>query len=245
MINGFWKLSWVETKVFMREPMGVIATLGMPVLIFVILGESFGNDSMQQMSEPGALFNLPIFATLLIAVSTVISLVAVVSIYREGGILKRLRATPLSPITILAAHVFVKTVFSLLGLGLLVMVGRRLLPGGMRVDLVPFAAALVLGTMSILALGFVIASVVPTARFAQPLTAALFYPMIGISGLFFPLERLGRPLHLLALALPTTHTVSLLRGVWDGNGWLWSNAIALIVILLVCTAVSARVFRWE
>ncbi len=51
---------------------------------------------------------LPVLAALLIAVSSVISLVTIVSIYREGGILKRLRATPLRPQTILTAHVIVK-----------------------------------------------------------------------------------------------------------------------------------------
>ena len=55
---------------------------------------------------------MAILAALFIAVSAVISLVAIISIYREGGILKRLRATPLSPLTILGAHVFVKLLFT-------------------------------------------------------------------------------------------------------------------------------------
>ena len=45
---------------------------------------------------------------MLIAISAVLSLVTIISIYREGGILKRLRATPLRPQTILSAHVLVK-----------------------------------------------------------------------------------------------------------------------------------------
>ncbi|MGH7578470.1 MAG: ABC transporter permease [Longimicrobiales bacterium] len=244
MLDGFWKLTWVETKVFMREPMGVIATLGMPVAIFIVLGRSVGAGPSDVASEP-APFNVPILAALLIAVSAVISLVAIISIYREGGILKRLRATPLSPVTILGAHVFVKLVFTVIGLGLLVLAGLEIMPGAIDVNVPSFTAALLLSTLSILSLGFVVAGVVPTARFAQPITAALLYPMIAVSGLFFPIEVLSRPIQLVALGLPTTHAVSLMQGIWDGSGWDPGNVVALVLIFCVCTALSTKMFRWE
>jgi ABC-2 type transport system permease protein len=88
--------TWVETKIFIREPMGVIGTLLIPVVLFVILGRSIGARRLEATSAQ-APFNVPILAALIIAVSAAISLVAIISIYREGGILKRLRATPLSP----------------------------------------------------------------------------------------------------------------------------------------------------
>lgn len=245
MLNGFWKLTWVETKVFMREPMGVLGTLGIPVIIFIVLGRSFGAGRVEGTSMEQAPFNVPILAALMIAVSAVISLVAIISIYREGGILKRLRATPLSPVTILGAHVFIKLVFTVVSLGLMVLAGRQIIPGAMDVNLPSFTAALLLSTLSILSLGFVIASLVPTARFAQPLSAALLYPMIALSGLFFPVEALSRPLEIVALALPTTHAVSLMQGIWDGSGWNPGSVAALIVVFGVCTVISTRVFRWE
>jgi ABC-2 type transport system permease protein len=245
LLNGFWKLTWVETKIFMREPMGVVTTLFIPVVIFVILGRSMAAGAPDAGSLQGAPFNVPILATLLIALSAVTSLVAIISIYREGGILKRLRATPLSPVTILGAHVFIKLVLAVVGLGLLVLAGRQLIPGAIDVNLPSFTAALLLSTLSILSLGFVIASIVPTARFAQPITAALMYPMVAVSGLFFPVERLSRPLEIVAAGLPTTHAVSLMQGIWDGSGWDLASAAALVLVFVVCTAVSTKAFRWE
>jgi ABC-2 type transport system permease protein len=245
MLRGFWKLTWVETKVFLREPMGVIGTLVIPVVFFIALGRSGGAGTTETGSLPQLPFNVPILAALLISVGAVTSLVAIISIYREGGILKRLRATPLSPVTILGAHVFIKLAFTLIGLGLLVFGGRQIIPGAMDVNLPSFAAALLLSTLSILSLGFVIASLVPTARFAQPISAALLYPMIAVSGLFVPIERLARPLQLIALGLPTTHAVALMEGIWDGAGWRLTSAAALIVVFGVCTGLSASVFRWE
>lgn len=245
MLNGFWKLTWVETKVFLREPMGVIGTLLIPVVIFIILGRSLGVGRVTASAAPQTPFNVAILATLLIAVSTVVSLVAIISIYREGGILKRLRATPLSPVTILGAHVFVKLVFTVVGLALLVLAGRQMMPGAMDVNLPAFTAALLLSTISILSLGFVIASIVPTARFAQSITAALVYPMVAVSGLFFPLDRLPRPLEVLALGFPTTHAVALMQGIWDGSGWSMGHTVALVMIFGVCTGLSTKTFRWE
>ncbi len=241
MLKGLWKLSWIETKVFIREPMGVVGSLVVPVFIFVIFGRMFGASSR------AAPFNAAILAALLIAVGAVQSLIAIIAIYREGGILKRLRATPLSPATILSAHVLVKLLFTVVSLALLVLAGRRVFPGAMDVNLVSFTAALLLGTLSILTLGFVLASLVPTARFAQPLGAVILYPMLAFSGLFFPLSELPAWLRGVAYLLPTTHAVALLQGVWDGSGWAahWADAAMLLVLGAAFTLLSTKVFRWE
>ena len=246
-LRGFWKLTWVETKVFTREPMGFVGTLVMPLVVFIALGRAFGAGKSVAAPQVDIPFNAAILAAVLIAISAVQSLVAIISIYREGGILKRLRATPLSPVTIMGAQVAVKLVFTVISLALLMLAGRRLFPGVMRVNVLSFTAAVILSTFSILSLGFVLASLVPTARFAQPIGAAVLYPMLALSGLFFPIDRLPRALRTLAYLLPTTHAVALLDGVWDGSGWgaHWVNAAALLALFAAYTALSTKVFRWE
>ncbi|MEA2762475.1 MAG: type transport system permease protein [Gemmatimonadaceae bacterium] len=246
-LRGFWKLTWVETKIFTREPMGFVGTLLMPLVVFVALGRALGAGKPVGAPSVDMPFNPAILAAVLIAISAVQSLVAIISIYREGGILKRLRATPLSPVTIMGAQVAVKLVFTVISLTLLMLAGRRLFPGVMHVNVFSFTLAVLLGTFSILSLGFVLASIVPTARFAQPIGAAVLYPMLFLSGLFFPVDRLPRALAMLAYLLPTTHAVSLLQGVWDGSGWgaHWLNAVALLALFGAFTALSTRVFRWE
>lgn len=247
MLKGLLKLSWIETKVFLREPMGVVGSLGVPVLVFVLFGRAARQGPAAATSPANPPFNVTILAALLIALGAVQSLVAIMAIYREGGILKRLRATPLSPVTILGAHVLVKLGFTVVGLALLVLAGRRVLPGALPQHLVGFAAAVLLGTLSILSLGFVLASLVPTSRFAQPLSAAVLYPMVAISGLFFPVAQLPPGVRVVAQALPTTHAVALMQGVWDGAGWgaLWVNVAALAAAFAVCVGVAGRWFRWE
>ena len=246
-LRGFWKLTWLETKIFTREPMGFVGTLVMPVVLFIVLGRALGANKPVTTAQVDLPFNAAILAAVLIAVSAVQSLVAIISIYREGGILKRLRATPLSPVTILGAHVVVKLIFTVISLSLLLLAGRRLFPGVMQVNVFSFTMAVLLGTLSILSLGFLIASVVPTARFAGLISAAALYPMLALSGLFFPVDRLPRVLQWISYVLPTTHAVALLQGVWAGTGWQahWVNVAALLVLFAAYTALSSKVFRWE
>src|SRR5688572_4455965 len=114
MLRGLWRLTWLETKIFVREPLGVVGTVGIPIVIFVVLGRILGPSARHTSpyAPRDVPFDLPILASVLITVSTVLSLVGIMAIYREAGILKRLRATPLRPRTILTAHVLVKLLFT-------------------------------------------------------------------------------------------------------------------------------------
>jgi ABC-2 type transport system permease protein len=247
MLKGLLKLSWIETKVFMREPLGVIGSLAMPVILFLLMGRAVRAVPHGPARMPRLPFNITVLAAILIALGAVQSLIAIMAIYREGGILKRLRATPPSPVTILGAHVLVKLGFTFVSLVLLNIAGRRILPGALPNDMLSFTAAVMLGTLSILSLGFVLASIVPTARFAQPFGAVIMYPMLAISGLFFPVDVLPRAVRVLAYALPTTHAVALMQGVWSGAGWVeqGQSVVALLGLIALCITLSARWFRWE
>jgi ABC-2 type transport system permease protein len=249
MLRGLWKLTWIEIKIFLREPLGAFGTIGIPVLVFLVVGRVVGRRLAPTSLAASSFISvgLPVLASVLIAVGAVLSLVTIISIYREGGILKRLRATPLRPQTILTAHVIVKLLLTAATLALMVLAGKRYYPLGIHVPLLGFTMALLISTWSILSIGFLIASIVPTARFAQPIGAVIMYPMIAVSGLFVPVESLPPALQAVARVVPLTYTVSLLEGIWKGDAW-WAHVgdvAALAVVFVVCTALSAKVFRWE
>jgi ABC-2 type transport system permease protein len=115
------------------------------------------------------------------------------------------------------------------------------------VPYVSFAVAVLFATWAILSIGFVIASLVPTARFAQPIATFILYPMLALSGLFFPIAALPWSMQMLAKVFPLTYAVSLLSGIWKGEPWSAHalDVVALVVTFFVCTAISSRVFRWE
>jgi ABC-2 type transport system permease protein len=249
MLRGLWKLTWIELKIFLREPLGAFGTIVIPVLVFIVVGRVLGRGLAPSALAASSFISvgLPALASVLIAVSAVLSLVTIISIYREGGILKRLRATPLRPQTILTAHVLAKLLLTAATLALMVLAGKRYYPVGVHPPLFGFTIALLISTWSILSIGFLIASVVPTARFAQPIGAFILYPMIAVSGLFAPVESLPPALHTVARVVPLTYAVSLLEGIWKGDAW-WAHVgdvAALAGVFIVCTALSAKVFRWE
>jgi ABC-2 type transport system permease protein len=249
MLRGLWKLTWIEIKIFLREPLGAFGTIVFPVLVFLGLTQVPARK-LTPSSLPANSFirvGLPVLVSRLIAVSAVLSLVTIISIYREGGILKRLRATPLRPQTILTAHVIVKLILTAAMLALMVLAGKRYYPVGAHVPLFSFTIALLISTWSILSIGFFIASIVPTARFAQPIGAIILYPMIGVSGVFVSIESLPPVLHTVARILPLTYAVPLLQGIWNGDPWSEHvcDVTALAVVFIVCPALSAKVFRWE
>ena len=244
MLTGLWKLTWLELKIFLREPLGVIGTIFVPVAVFFLLGR-LGRGAREAPTVVGP--DLPIMAALFIALSAALSLVAILAIYREGGILKRLRATPLRPHTILSAHVIVKLLTTLATIVALMLAGKRYFPEDVAIPYVPFALAVLVSTLAILSIGFIVASVVPTARFAQPIGTLLFYPMVVLSGLFFPLAILPPYAQTLAYLLPATYAVSLMKGIWRGEGWVAHSGdlAALAAVFLICVTLSAWVFRWE
>jgi ABC-2 type transport system permease protein len=248
MLRGLWKLTWLEIKIFVREPLGVLGTVGIPVVLFAVLGRLFGRGVAGGSAQASFVdMDLPVFGSLLIALNAVLSLVTIIAIYREGGILKRLRATPLRPHVILTAHVIVKLLLTAVTLALTMLVGMRYYPIHADIRVVAFSLAFLFVTVSILSIGFLIASIVPTARFAQPIGTLLLYPMVAVSGLFVPVESMPMAMRVFSRVVPLTYAVSLLRGMWKGDAWSAHgvDVMALVVVFAVCTALSAKVFRWE
>ena len=248
MLRGLWKLTWLEIKIFMREPLGLFGAVGVPVLVVVVLGRMLGGGEGPRPRDTGFVgVGLPVFTAILIALGAVTSLVTIIAIYREGGILKRLRATPLHPVTILTAHVIVKLLLTVVTLVMALLSGRQYFSVGLDARLVGFAAALLIATVSILSLGFLVASLVPTARFAQPVAGLILWPMVALSGLFMPIASLPPPLQTAARWQPLTYVVSLLEGIWTGEPWAahLGDVLVLAGVFVLCTALSSKLFRWE
>jgi len=126
----------------------------------------------------------------------------------------------------------------------MVLAGKRYYPVGVHVPFFSFTMALLSSTWSILSIGFLIASIVPTARFAQPIGAIILYPMIAVSGLFVPVNHYRQHSTRWPELVPLTYTVSLLEGIWRGDAWSahMGDVAALAVVFVVCTALSAKVF---
>ncbi len=247
-MRSLWKLTWTEIKLFLREPMAVFFTLAFPLMMLFLFGSIYGNEPIPDFGGYGAVdLSVPGYTAMIIANSGLLGLTISMASYREQGILRRLRATPLHPQAILVAHVIVQFLMALLGMVLLVIAGR--LVYGLRFAGNPLyvLAAFCLSGMSFSALGFVLAGLLPTARTAQIVAMALFFPMIFLSGATIPREELPASVQQFAQVLPLTHVVTLLQGLWMGEPWgkyFWETVI-LVTLLIAGVLVSSKTFRWE
>jgi ABC-2 type transport system permease protein len=169
------------------------------------------------------------------------------STYRENGILRRLRTTPVSPLVVLIAQVIV--VFSMTALGMLLLVVAGTLVYHVRFEGNAFSmlAAFVLSSLSFFSLGFILAGIMPTTRSAWVVGMVLMYPMMLLSGAFFTLEILPANVQKVAAFLPLTYVVNLLRGLWNGQPWgeLLLEVGVLAGMLVLGVLISAKTFRWE
>jgi ABC-2 type transport system permease protein len=184
---------------------------------------------------------------MIIATSGLMSITITLASYREHGILRRLRTTPVTPAVILAAQVIVVFTMTLLGMILLIIAGKLVYHVTFEGNIFSVFGGFLLSCLSFFALGFVLAGLMPTARTAQIVGMVILYPMLFLSGAGFPRELLPETIKKVSAFLPLTYVVNLLRGLWIGESWhahlLDAGVLAGIIVLGVI--ISTRTFRWE
>lgn len=109
-----------------------------------------------------------------------------------------------------------------------------------------FLAVMLSGT-AMFAVGYLIAGLAPNARVAQVIGMVVLYPMLFLSGAGIPLEVMPGSVRTISNYLPLTYVVRLLRGLWFGERWgsLLLETGVLVGVLVICTTVAVRLFRWE
>jgi ABC-2 type transport system permease protein len=247
-MHGVWKLTWMEMKLFLREPTAAFFTLVFPLMLLFLFGSIYGNKPTRFFGGLGYVDTaVPAFTAIIIATSGLMFLAITMASYREQGVLRRLQATPLRPHAILAAQVIVLFLATLLGMVLLVVLGKMVYGLRFAGSVFNILAGFVLSCLSFFAVGFVLASLAPTTRAAQVVAMVLFYPMIFLSGATIPREVLPQTVRHYAQVLPLTHVVNLLRGLWSGEGWGKHSTEAgiLAVMLFAGVIISAKTFKWK
>lgn len=167
--------------------------------------------------------------------------------YRKNGFLKRLRATPLSSFEFLSAQVASRMVL-IMCITVFVYTGTHLILHT-RMEGSYFALFLValVGAISMVSLGLVIAARVTSEELAGGLLNMINWPMMLLSGVWFSLEGAGPFVQNLAKIFPLTHVLNSARAVMlDGAtiGDVAPSLLALTAMSAVFIGIGAKVFRW-
>ncbi len=247
-MRGLLQLIWTQAKLYLREPMATFFTIFYAPLMLVLFGSIYGNTPSRMFGNRGTIdVSVPAYIALIVVTVGLMGIPISVATERETGVLRRYRATPLHPLAYLVSDVVTYLTMTLVGVLLLVLVGR--LGWNLRFDgnVLSVLGGFLLGALSIFAFGFLVASLSPTARIAQTVGMVLAFPMMFISGATIPWEILPDGVRRVGEFVPLTHVVKMLRALWAGRSWgeVWVSAVVLAGFLLVCAALSARFFRWE
>jgi ABC-2 type transport system permease protein len=244
------KMTWVEAKLFLREPVSAFFSLVFPLMMLFLFGSIvYGNHAIPGAGPQGSIDTaVPVLAAMVIGTTGLMSTTITLATYRENGILRRLRTTPVSPLIVLAAQVLVVFCMTSLGVLLLVIVGKWVYHVRFEGHVLSVLAGFVLASLSFFGIGFILAGTMPNARTAQIVGLVLLYPMVYLSGAAgFPRELLPTALQKVSAFLPLTYVVNLLRGLWTGEPWSQhaTDAIVLAGILVAGVLISIKTFRWE
>ncbi|MFL5687201.1 MAG: ABC transporter permease [Chloroflexota bacterium] len=167
---------------------------------------------------------------------------------REKLILKRLAATPLKRWQLVGSNVLMRLLIALVQTVIIVGVGVAAFNVEITGSLLLAMAFVALGAMAFLALGYVIASFAKTEDAANGMTSVVQFPMMFLSGTFFPIASMPDFLQTIARLIPLTYLADALRQVMVGGAAfapLYVCAAVLAAWLVGCFFVASRTFRWQ
>lgn len=243
------RLSWVELKLFLREPMTVVFSLALPLIILFVLGGVFGDEAntggFEVYRGVGAMsYYVPAYLALVAASVCVISIPTHLAGNRDRGVLKRLHASSVSAWAVAGSEVVVAVVISAVSAGLL------LAAAGLVYDFEPASSvAGVIGTFLVVTVGFaafgmLLGAVLPTARAAQAVGMLVWFVMLFLGGAGPPPEVLTDTMRVIAELTPLWHAVHLMQDAWlelsPGASWFVFGGIGL-----ASAGLGLRFFRWE
>lgn len=238
-------LTRVETLLLLREPAAVGFTLALP-LVLLLLNATDGNAPNPRFGGAGTVDVLMAgYLVYVMSTSAIMGLAETLADYRDRGILRRMRVTPLRPWQILTSHALTHLAMSVIGMVLLIGVGGVVAGLSLPRSIGATALSLTLAAAAMISIGFLLGAVLPTVRTTQAVAAAVYFPAIFVSGALFPRETLPAFAQRVGDVLPMTYAVRAIREAWTlgtvdvaGLGILAATTVGLVLV-------AVRMFRWE
>lgn len=239
----------LEQRSFWRNPETAFFTFFLPVGLLLIFGAISGNDKIPGRPD---LDGLTLFVPGIVAFGVIVAaygnLAATIAIRRAQGVLKRVRATPLSPTVYLGGHLVSVLVTSLVVAMTTIALGRLVFGVAPRAGSVPeLVAVLALGIACFAALGLAISSAIRNPESAGAITNGTYLPLALVSGTFSGSLTLPVWLDRIVSLFPIKAMTDSLKALYDpaSAGPSLANVLVLVVWTIIGMVLARRYFRWE
>ncbi|MGH9060255.1 MAG: ABC transporter permease [Acidimicrobiales bacterium] len=244
-MTTFGKLVTTEAKLFLRTPAWPILGVLLPTI--VLLGVGFIPGLTHPSEATGGYRFIDLWVPSLVVIALALTglqvIPATVATYREQGVLRRLATTPVRPAYLLLAQLVIHAVVALAGITLVLVVGHAVFDVPLPRHPLTYVVTLLLGLVSVFALGLVAASLARTSKGAGGLAMIAFFPIMFLGGVYLPRPLLPRVIQEIgAYTPPGTQP---LQDAWVGNGVQPLQFAVLALFALGGTALAVRLFRWE
>ena len=255
------RLIYTESLLALREPGAMFMSVMLPLAVFLALGFSVGSTEIPVDRDTGIVETFHVRDVLLAgniawvaAVFGIVVFPQTLVEFRQHGIFRRYRVTPMPSYMLIVAPLAVGGAVIVVSLSLMLVVGWLVFDIRFSGNAAIVALAIFVSYMAFAALGTAITACVRSTRTALGLGLAVFGPMFVLSGAFGPRESFPEALQLVGDWLPLTHAYDLLTYLWLGATWevettigmpIWVSIAYLGAIAAVCVAATARLFRWE
>jgi ABC-2 type transport system permease protein len=246
-MSALSRLTATETKLFLREPIVVFFAVAFAPILLAILG------MVPSMREPVAELGgvrmidlyLPIIVAMGIALFALSGLSQLFASYREKGVLRRMRTTPVKPGVMIGAQLLMATIMSVVTVLVMLAIGRLAydisLPGHLPAYLISY----LLVALAMFAIGLLVAALAPTSKSASAIGSLVFFPLIFFAGLWLPRANMNAVLRTISDLTPLGAGVQSLQDATAGH---WPQLLHLVVLLgwtVVAGGLASRYFRWE
>jgi ABC-2 type transport system permease protein len=235
-----------QLRLYARSRELAFFTFLLPLIMFVLLGSTYGDDTIN--GDRGADFLEAGMLGYGLVSTAFAGLAIFVVIRRENGVLKRVRATPLSATTYLAAVLSATLLAFALNAVFMIAIGRALFGVALPERWLSLVLTLLLGALAFAALGLGMTVIVRSAEGASATVNAVYLPMSFISGSFFSPHSFPQFLRAIADVLPLTYFIDLTRDVMLHGHQIWDNwgDVGVVLAWGIVGAVAALWrFHWE
>jgi ABC-2 type transport system permease protein len=247
------RLVWTELRyeqlAFWRNPYSAAFTIGFSVVFLVLLGATGGAERVGFLGNIRTVtYYVPGFVAYGV-MATCFNVLAITLVNRrESGLLKRLRLSPLPTSIFLAAFVANAFVVTAIQVVLLLAVGRLFYDVSLPANLGAVALAVAVGVFAFTALGIAASTLVPNQDAAGPVLSIVFFVLLFLSGLWFPL-RPGSALARISAWFPVRDLMVAMFSPYDPrqntSPYAWRELGYLLLWGTAAVIVGARRFRWE
>lgn len=167
---------------------------------------------------------------------------------KKTGSLRRMQVAPIRPWQLILATAMNRIFIGLLTVVLMFVVGLIVFDFNMRGDYLSFLLFTIIATTCLFGFGMAIAGWARDANQAAPLSNLISFPMMFLSGVFFPTFLMPDVLQNITVFIPLTPVVDGLRLILTEGKTLFELGPQLAIIgawTVIIYVVLFRVFRWE